>query len=1209
MTRELRDSEAALRRSAERDAFRLALTDAIRPLIDPTAVKNEAARVLGMHLRASRVVYAEVLPDGQLVIERSYTDGVSDMPGRHYVDDHSALLLRELRAGRNIVVADVTNDPAFIEADKERYRAAQIVASLVVPLLKDGQLIAVLGVHQSTPRRWTTEDVALAEETAERTWSEVERARAEAAVRDRESLLSLAFDAADLMLFTWDIPKDRVERRMSRIPVLPSSNGVGRGPTTFAEVIEVVHPDDRVRFEAAVRAALAGSGPYAQAYRVVQPDGSVLWIEEQGRVSFDAIGRPVRLVGVATDVTARRAAERAVQESEARLRLALDASDTGLWTWDVRTGAVGWSPECYRILGVPEGAFKVTGAGFFCLVHPDDRERVERTVRAAIDDHSLFECEFRIVRPNGDVAWLENRGRASYDADGRPLQMLGTATDVTARKRVEEELARSEAFARSVVESSADCVKGLTLDGKLLWMNENGKRLMEICDFASVKGCDWASFWDSAGLRAEAEAALAAARAGRIGRFRGFRTTFAGTPRWWDVAITAVPGPDGMPEQLLVVSRDITDAREAEEAVRKSEELLTRAQRAGRVGIWDWNVVTGEANWTEESWRLFGHPPFSRPVTHELWLESVHPDDREQMVAKVQEALRSGKYAAEYRVRHADGTVRWVESRGETEFAPDGRPLRMLGTSRDVTERRVAEEKLRRREWELQTLADNSPDILTRFDPNLRHVFVNAAVLKVTGRQREEYLGKTNRELGMPADLCQLWEDALRSVFGTGLQRSIEFAFPTAAGIRHYSARLVPEFGPESTVEYVISVTHDVTDHKRYEEALRDQDRRKDEFLATLAHELRNPLAPIRNGLQILRLAPDGEDALEIREMMERQLAHMVRLIDDLLDVSRISRGKFELKRELVQVQDVLDHAIETSQPLIEAGRHELIIQPPDEPVWLDGDLTRLAQVVSNLLNNSAKYTPNGGRITLSAGFEGDNAIIRVTDNGSGISAEMLTQVFEMFTQVDRTLDRAQGGLGIGLSLVRRLVEMHGGTIAADSPGLGLGSVFTVRLPVALPPMTRSISGTPPERPERSSTSSTLRVLMVDDSDDGATSLALLLQVWGHTTRISHDGPQAIEAAREFRPDIVFLDIGLPVMDGYEVCRRLRDNPDLSRTIFVALTGWGGEEDKKRAQDAGFAFHLVKPVNPDQIEDVLKKTVEGREGTESNGGRWDDVDP
>ncbi|MGB0068420.1 MAG: ATP-binding protein, partial [Isosphaeraceae bacterium] len=542
--------------------------------------------------------------------------------------------------------------------------------------------------------------------------------------------------------------------------------------------------------------------------------------------------------------------------------------------------------------------------------------------------------------------------------------------------------------------------------------------------------------------------------------------------------------------------------------MRKSEELLTRAQRAARVGIWDWNVVTGEANWTEESWRLFGHPPFSRPVTHELWLESVHPDDRDQMVAKVQESLQSGKYAAEYRVRHADGTVRWVESRGETEFAPDGRPLRMLGTSRDVTERRVAEERLRRREWELQTLADNSPDILARFDPNLRHVFVNAAVLKVTGRQREEYLGKTNRELGMPADLCQLWEDALRSVFGTGLQRSIEFAFPTAAGIRHYSARLVPEFGPEGTVEYVISVTHDVTDHKRYEEALRDQDRRKDEFVATLAHELRNPLAPIRNGLQILRLAQDGEEALEIREMMERQLAHMVRLIDDLLDVSRISRGKFELKRELVQIQDVLDHAIETSQPLIEAGRHELIIQPPNEPVWLDGDLTRLAQVVSNLLNNSAKYTPNGGRITLSAGFEGDNAIIRVTDNGSGISAEMLTQVFEMFTQVDRTLDRAQGGLGIGLSLVRRLVEMHGGTIAADSPGLGHGSVFTVRLPVALPPMTRSISGTPPERPERSSTSSTLRVLMVDDRDDGATSLALLLQVWGHTTRIAHDGPQ-----------------------------------------------------------------------------------------------------
>ena len=655
-----------------------------------------------------------------------------------------------------------------------------------------------------------------------------------------------------------------------------------------------------------------------------------------------------------------------------------------------------------------------------------------------------------------------------------------------------------------------------------------------------------------------------------------------------------------MPEQLLVVSRDITDAREAEEAVRKSEELLSRAQRAARVGIWDWNVVTGEANWTEESWRLFGHPPFSRPVTHELWLESVHPDDRDQMVAKVQEALQSGKYAAEYRVRHADGTVRWVESRGETEFAPDGRPVRMLGTSRDVTERRVAEENLRRREWELQTLADNSPDILTRFDPNLRHVFVNAAVLKVTGRQREEYLGKTNCELGMPADLCQLWEDALRSVFGTGLQRSIEFTFSTADGMRHYSARLVPEFGPEGTVDFVIGVSHDVTNQKRYEETLRDQARRKDEFLATLAHELRNPLAPIRNGLHVLRLAPHDEDAPEIREMMERQLAHMVRLIDDLLDVSRISRGKFELKRELVQVQDILDHAIETSQPLVEAGRHELIVEPPDEPVWLDGDLTRLAQVVSNLLNNSAKYTPDGGRITLSAKVEGNHAVVRVTDNGSGISAEMLPQVFDMFTQVDRTLDRAQGGLGIGLSLVRRLVEMHGGTIEADSPGVGLGSVFTVRLPVAPPPGTQSISGTSSRRFERSPSHSSFRVLIVDDSDDGATSLAMLLQVWGYTVRIAHDGPQAIEAAREFRPELVFLDISLPGMDGYEVCRRLGAEPGLSGTIFVALTGWGDDEGKKRAHDAGFAFHLVKPVNPDQIEDVLKKTVEGRERMGSN---------
>ena len=574
-----------------------------------------------------------------------------------------------------------------------------------------------------------------------------------------------------------------------------------------------------------------------------------------------------------------------------------------------------------------------------------------------------------------------------------------------------------------------------------------------------------------------------------------------------------------------------------------SEGRFARAQRAARIGTWDWNVVTGEASWTDEAWRLFGRPPFSRPVTYDLWIECVHPDDREHAAERVREAFRSGTYFDEFRVLHADGTIRWVESRAEAEFAPDGRPIRLIGTAQDVTDRRLIEEKLRHREWELRTLADNTPDILSRFDRDLKHLFVNAAVLKATGRPREDFLGKTNRELGMPEDLCRLWEDAMRSVFESGQHRSIEFAFPTRDGERRYEARLVAEFGPSGEVEYVLGVTHDLTDRVRYEEALRDQDRRKDEFLATLAHELRNPLAPIRNGLRILRMAPEGEMAAEVRDMMERQLEHMVRLVDDLLDVSRISRGKIDLKRERVQLQAVLEHAVEASRPLIRAAGHELILRIAHDPVWVDGDLTRLAQVVGNLLNNAAKYTPDGGRITLSAGLEGEEAVVRVADDGTGISGEMLAKVFDMFAQVDQTLGRAQGGLGIGLSLVKKLVEMHGGAIEAASPGLGLGSTFTVHLPVAPDNKTRDTPGTPARDAEKSTAHRPLRVLVVDDSIDGATILAMLLKAWGHTTRVVHDGPAAIAASSEFRPELVFLDISLPGMDGFEVCRRTSRGP------------------------------------------------------------------
>lgn len=373
---------------------------------------------------------------------------------------------------------------------------------------------------------------------------------------------------------------------------------------------------------------------------------------------------------------------------------------------------------------------------------------------------------------------------------------------------------------------------------------------------------------------------------------------------------------------------------------------------------------------------------------------------------------------------------------------------------------------------------------------------------------------------------------------------------------------------------------------RRYANALKEADQRKDEFLATLAHELRNPLAPIRNGLQILKLSPDSERGDVVRDMMDRQLTHLVRLIDDLLDVSRVSRGKIDLRTERIAIQDAVRAALEASRPLIDAAEHTLTVTLPDTPLWVEGDPTRLSQVVSNLLNNAAKYTPQGGHIDLTVTqSEGDNGgwiDLCVADTGVGIEADMLPKVFELFTQVDQNLDRSQGGLGIGLALVHKLVEMHGGTTRADSPGAGRGSTFTVRLPRASEPQAEA-----PADDAAPTVVRPLDVLIVDDNVDSAQTTRWMLEMMGHNTRVENSGPAALEAVARHKPDVVLLDIGMPGMDGYEVCRELRQLPGLDKTLMIAQTGWGQESDRQRAFDAGFDHHITKPVSLDLLVHAL----------------------
>lgn len=368
--------------------------------------------------------------------------------------------------------------------------------------------------------------------------------------------------------------------------------------------------------------------------------------------------------------------------------------------------------------------------------------------------------------------------------------------------------------------------------------------------------------------------------------------------------------------------------------------------------------------------------------------------------------------------------------------------------------------------------------------------------------------------------------------------------------------------------------------------SIREADRRKDEFLAMLAHELRNPLAPISNAVEIMRLRGPGQAELDwARDVIARQVQHLVRLVDDLLDVSRITRGKIRLKLEPIDLAAVVSNAVETSRPLIEGRRHRFVVDMPAEAIWVKADPARLAQVLANLLNNAAKYTEEGGSIRISVARDGGQAVVRVRDSGVGIPPEMLAGIFDLFTQVDRSLDRSQGGLGIGLTLVQRLVQMHGGSVEAQSDGPGHGSEFVVRLPMLTAFQPPRPAASPPA--ERASAAGHLRILVVDDNADAAVSLSMLLRLDGHEVHMVHSGPAALDAVRELRPDVVMLDIGLPEMDGYEVARRLRAEPGGADLSLVAVTGYGQDEDQRRCRAAGFDHHLVKPVDPQALSTLL----------------------
>jgi two-component system CheB/CheR fusion protein len=664
------------------------------------------------------------------------------------------------------------------------------------------------------------------------------------------------------------------------------------------------------------------------------------------------------------------------------------------------------------------------------------------------------------------------------------------------------------------------------------------------------------------------------------------------------VSYTPDRGPDGCVRGYVGLVDDVTDRKRADEAVRQSaarfRALMEQSPLSTQVFTPDGRTVRVNRAW-EELWGLTLDQIADYNVLHDPQLEAkgIAPYIRKGFAGEatpIPAIAYDPNESIPDRTRHADAK-RWVRAFIYPLRDDHGQLTEVVLIHEDITAQRRAEE-------ELQGTADRLSFALAA--SRMGDWLWDAATdeVRLSDRAAELFAVPVRpprtrpqmRELLHPDDRQRVARE-LDRVIAERADYDIEYRVRNPDGWRWVAAKGRAVYDAAGRVTGMSGVMLDVTDRKRLEEeshrtvdALRDADRLKDEFLAMLAHELRNPLAPIRNALHILKKpAADAAIREQVRATAERQVGHMARLLDDLLDVSRISRGKIQLRAEPVDLAALAARTAEVARPAVEERRHTLTVSLPPAGAWVSGDATRLEQVVTNLLTNAAKYTDPGGRIALAVEAADGQAVVRVTDTGIGIAADMLPRVFDLFVQGERRLDRTQGGVGIGLTLVKRLVEMHGGSVEARSEGPGTGSEFIVRLPTAdrRPPI--AAEAVHANRQSAVGNRQSRRVLVVDDNRDAADSLALVLRIDGHEVAVAYDGPSALAMAPAFGPAVVLLDLGMPGLDGYEVCRRLRRMPELAGARVVAVTGWGQEADRRRSADAGFDHHLVKPADPDAI--------------------------
>ena len=1083
--------------------------------------------------------------------------------------------------GELVVVDDIATDPLWNDY-RDLALPHNLRACWSVPIFSSTEaILGTFAVYSHVPRRPSDQELRVMEFLARTAGIAIERHRTVQALQESELRYRLVGQAANDAIWDWNLLNNQVRWNEG----LQTNFGfsVDQIDTDASWWVEHIHPEDRERVAERIHHAIDGNEElWNDEYRFQRADGSYADVFDRGRIVRDE-GKPVRMVGSMLDLTERNKSEAALRESEERFRGIFSQTLAGIAETDLSGRFVETNQRYCEIVG--RSAEELSGMRMQDITHPDDLSHNMPLFERAVSDGTPFVIEKRYLRPDGSLVWVNNSVSLVRDETGRPKHIVAASLDITSNKQAEAALRESEAHFRSMADNAPT----------MIWVTNPSAE----CTYISQQWCEFTGTVQSQNLgvgwvecvhpddRQHAKEIFLSANERHAPFSVDYRLRRHDGEYRWAVDLGLPRFDENRQFQGYVGTvTDIHDRKQAEVKLREQEAQYRSIfeSTSDAVLIFDYDGQLIEVNPAACAMHGYAYDEMVGMQGTQI----VHPMDHHKFADFVKQVTAGEKY-------HADGTH--VRKNGElisiqvagTSFVFAGRPA-LLAVIRDVSEERKAVDALRKNEQRLRFIMDSMPQKIFTATPQGEVDYCNPTWMTFTGESFESIRNWGWQSIVHPDDIeenIRVWK---RSI-DTGEPFQFEHRFRQANGeYRWHISRALPMRDEEGQVVMWIGSNTEIHETKSLQDELREvaaelseANRRKTEFLATLGHELRNPLAPIRTGLEAMKMIEDNPGALsEIRSTMERQVQQMVRLIDDLLDISRITQDKLELRTCRVALQDVVQSAIEATKPFIDEASHKLTVTMPDQTVYLNGDPNRLAQVFSNLLNNSAKYTAEGGQIWLNVEERDNEVVVAVKDNGLGIPADMLGHIFEMFTQIDRPLEKGYTGLGIGLTLVKRLVDMHQGSIEVRSDGPDKGSEFSVRLPIMLESL-----GNEETADEQEFVATPLRILVVDDNKAAATMLKMVVKMLGNKVRTAHDGQQAVEVAAEFLPDVVLMDLGMPKMNGYEAARHIRKQSWGHDMLLVALTGWGQDEDREKTRQAGFDHHLVKPAEPAVLQQLL----------------------